>query len=542
MLHQNDIKDSAGPAPRCPEADSLGRNLPFDPLYRPWGLWKMLPGNARIAFLSAALFAAITHLYAFVHILVNHDSTSTFYCTSNFLDLARWASLPATALDSNVTLPVIMGVLSVLYLAATAALTVSILNITLPLNIILVSAFITTFPPLVSVFAYASEWFLAALVLNAAGAFVVKKYRRGWIPGILLITLGLGVYQSYLAYAIGLFLFDCILSLLAKEDTLTVIKRGIKYVLVLLVSIVLFYVVLQVALRLTGIALRDYKGLNTMGFSQVGTYLASIPTAYRDYFSFFIHTDYLSQPIQYLQNILFLLGACAYGYLVFFRRSWRNPAALALQMAGFGLLPLALSITSAITSAQVNTLNQYAYVLHFVFCLKLLEQAVQDGMVQKARKALSVYALSALLCVCMLWSNLCLDNLAYVQMKVMYDNSLSLGTRITARVETVEEYTPDTPVVFIGIPNYRDLYMHASALFPETGSLIGVNNLPIGAYSTRAFFKYFVGIDFPGINGEQRALLEESDIIASMPCYPEKGSVIYYEGMILIKLSDGAIY
>lgn len=125
----------------------------------------------------------------------------------------------------------------------------------------------------------------------------------------------------------------------------------------------------------------------------------------------------------------------------------------------------------------------------------------------------------------------------------MYDNSLSLGTRIAARVENVEGFTSSTPVVFIGAPNYHELYMRASAYFPKTASLTGVSSLPIGSYSTRTFFRYFVGINFAGPSSAQRTLLllDNTDMITSMPSYPEKGSAAYYEGMVLVKLSDGSI-
>lgn len=138
-------------------------------------------------------------------------------------------------------------------------------------------------------------------------------------------------------------------------------------------SFIRFYVILLVALQITGVTLREYKGLNTLGLSQIGAYLSSIPVAYRDYFSFFAHTPYLSRPIQYLQHIFSILGVCAYGYLLFFKKVWRTPTSLILQLAGFALLPLALSITSALTPAPVSMLNQYAYILHFVFCLKFIE-------------------------------------------------------------------------------------------------------------------------------------------------------------------------
>ena len=46
----------------------------------------------------------------------------------------------------------------------------------------------------------------------------------------------------------------------------------------------------------------------------------------------------------------------------------------------------------------------------------------------------------------------------------------------------------------------------------------------------------------PGVNGAQRELLEQSGVLDSMPSFPSKGSVISYEGIAIVKLSDGDLY
>lgn len=523
------------------DRDPFGTAL-LDALYRPGGLWKLLPEHVRLGFVSGAIFAAVTHLYAFVNILVNHDSTSTFFCTSSFLDLARWACRPFTALGSDITLPVVMGLLSVFYLAAASALTVKVLNIRSPLFVVLSAALMTTFPPLASVFAYASEWFLAALLLNAIAVYALCEWRRGWPVGIAFLTLGLGVYQSYLGFAVALLVFDCVLRLLADEAVSDVLRRGVKYIFSLLVSILLFYVILEIFLRLTGTELRAYKGLDTMGFSAIGSYLANLPKPYREMFSFYSHTGYLSRPMQLVQHTLLLAGMVSYAYLAVRRKLYRKPAALALQLLGFAMLPLAAGIAALFTPAPSNTLNQYAYVLLLVFCLKLVSLAVEDGLSARRGKAMLSYVLTAALCAALVWSSICVNNLAYVQMHVMYDNSLSLTTRITERVEELDDYSPEMPVAFVGSPNFSELYMHGLQFFEGTGCLVGVNTQPIGSYSTRTFFKIFTGVDFPGINGAQQELLEQSGVLDSMPSFPCKGSVISYEGIAIVKLSDGNLY
>ena len=70
-----------------------------------------------------------------------------------------------------------------------------------------------------------------------------------------------GTYQAFVCYAIGLFLFDCLIRLLEGEAIPQVVARGVRYVLICVISLVLYYVVLQVMLAVTGTALDDYQGV-----------------------------------------------------------------------------------------------------------------------------------------------------------------------------------------------------------------------------------------------------------------------------------------
>ena len=83
-----------------------------------------------------------------------------------------------------------------------------------------------------------------------------------------------GTYQAFVCYAIGLFLFDCLIRLLEGEAIPQVVARGVRYVLICVISLVLYYVVLQVMLAVTGTALDDYQGVGGIGLSSIAAFLA----------------------------------------------------------------------------------------------------------------------------------------------------------------------------------------------------------------------------------------------------------------------------
>ena len=101
-------------------------------------------------------------------------------------------------------------------LALTAALTVRILGLRTRAGVVLASALLVTFPSVACIFSYhfTADAYVIALFFSALAVYCAKFCRRGWIAAVALLTVACGTYQAFVCYAIGLFLFDCLLTLL----------------------------------------------------------------------------------------------------------------------------------------------------------------------------------------------------------------------------------------------------------------------------------------------------------------------------------------
>lgn len=394
--------------------------------------------------------------------------------------------------------------------------------------------------------AYANEWYFTAMMLSAMGAYCTQRYRYGWIAGILLIAVSCGIYQSYLSYAIGLLLLDRLFALYSDEPLKDIVKKGLLYVGTLFGAVVLYYVILQMLLKVEGISLLSYKGIDTIGFSNLGNYLASIPRAYSDYGRFFLDSAYLGKPAQLLQVIFLLLSLFAAGTLVIWKKLYREKARVVLITLGMLLIPPALSITSILVSQEVNIniLNQYAYLLQFIFCLKFFEMFGQEakGRLQWGNVLLQLF--SFVVCVVLCWSNVILNNQAYLRMNLCYENTMALANRITMRVEETEGYIPmETPVAFVGGPSSEYFFL-VQKYFADTGVNVVTGtdfSSLLGTYSTRVFFNYFVGATLVSPSQEQKDAILQSGILNEMPCYPLKDSVQYVDGVVIVKLGESNV-
>lgn len=200
------------------------------------GPWENLSAPFKLSFLSAGVLGLITHIYLFTNLLLNHDSCWRLYYDNNNTHLGRWAVKWFSDLSTQFQTPVVIGVISILALALTAALTIETLEITNKFTVIFASGFIAIFPSVTSILSYlfTADAFLISLLLNALAAYCAKKYRYGWIVSIALCTVACGIYQAFICYTIGLLLMDCIQKLLAEVPVRKVLVTGLKYISVIL--------------------------------------------------------------------------------------------------------------------------------------------------------------------------------------------------------------------------------------------------------------------------------------------------------------------
>lgn len=500
-------------------------------------LWGRLSWNFKTGFLSAMIVGTMTHLFNFTNIQLNHDSMMTFYVEKDFLPLGRWATETLARLGTQLQLPVIQGFLAILALSVAAGITVYLLSLCSFSSVVLAVGFMVVYPVIPTSLSYCAEWFLEAALFAAAGALCVRQFRWGWIPALPLLAIALGLYQSYISLAIGLLLFDCVLRLLEQENPSDVFKRGLRYILTLLGSMILYYAILLLLLHITGTVLEEYKGLGTMGVQSIGLYLRSIPQAYRDFMTFFWRADYLSKPLLYAQRLLVISAFLAGLYLCFSRKLWKQPAALALTAIGVLMIPPALSLTSILSTTAIYMNNLYPYVLYYAFCIKLLEMAARD--IKNGWMGFGVQAVSMSLCLALAWGIICVDNMAYYRMQLCYDHSMVLASRVFGHIESIEGYTKDMPVAFVGIPDSTVSYIFSSYGLDSLGG----TDLPslIGNYATHWFFIRVAGIGYRPVEAEEKTLITESGILDTMPNYPEQGSIIRWNDIVIVKFKDGAI-
>lgn len=498
-----------------------------------------LSDQFRLAFFTACLVGFITHLYLLTNILPNHDSIHSIFSDNNVLSSGRWSAKFLSSFSTYFQMPVVIGLISILALAATAGLTVRILGLTHRGNIVMAAALLVTFPSLSGIFSYlfTADAYCLALLLNTLAVYCTKKYHWGWAAAIVMMSVACGTYQAFLCYAIGLFLFDCGFMLLEEEALGKVIRKGFMYVGICITSLILYYVILNIILLVTHTELVDYQGLNQMGLANLSTFLKQIPDAYDYFFTYFRRPSHLNRFYRYVQmaDCLFLAGMCL--WLALLKGLFRDIPRLLLAVAGAALVPLALNFVFVLAvGAGMHHLMLYAFVLVFLLAIKIAELVMQELAAAGKPGWVGVLGVNLALCALLVWCGFYTNNISYLRLQVRYDNSAALANRIAARVETLEGYSKDTPVALIGLlPN--NLYGRTIPAFSDPEAITGTDDTPLlYYYSARDVLQYCAGLRMPPFTQEQWSSVYNSDFIYDMPCWPAQGSVILHNGVAVVKL------
>jgi len=508
---------------------------------------KNLPAAFKLAAKSACITGIIVHLYVFTNLILNHDSVVRAFYKNDNLALGRWALELFSSFSTKFQLPVVIALITLLALAISAGLTVEFLKIRNPLLITLTSVLLVSFPAVACTFSYmfTVDAYFIGLLLNTIGACVAKKYRHGWVLAVALLAVACGIYQAYLCYAIGLFLFDCILMLAAENSIKGVVRTGVKYVFTILFSLLIYYAVLNILLNIRHVTLSSYQGINEISLKSIGAFLARIPEAYKGFLKYFVAPPYLSGIAAFLCRGLFALLPVFVCSLIVVKKIYRDFPRLMLTIIGVLLIPLSLNfITVLVVNGSIHELMRYSFALQIVFTIKIAEELMTQLRGKSIKVGTLVFSVIMFLGISLSWNYFCVDNIAYLRCQICYENSFALANRVAARIEQEDGYSSEMPVAFVGEAS-RKLYGNTISRFSQYNSLTGTADVllfsPEPNIRMRRFIEHYIGLRMRKPSQKQLQELSDAHIVETMPNYPSAGSITVYDDIIVVKLSDGEI-
>lgn len=483
-----------------------------------------LAGMARrfaLPIMSELVCGLAAHMFAFSNKLINADETAALFSKGATLTSGRWGLELSKLLFPDVSMPWIYGVISLLCIAAAAAVVVDVFDIKNRLSQALIGGSFGVFPALTGNFCYmftSSAYALAILLAVAAVWLFSRGGARRNVAGCAALAISLGVYQGYIAIAASLCVLLLIKRLMDADSTAReVLRRGVAYLGLLIASLAVYYAVTFAVESTIDSGYQNYDVTSGDGL------VKSIVTAYSAFVRTFV-SGYFGYVNSAPSMVAHLVCAALIVYVLLENLLRRKNTAKAILMFVLVIVyPLSVNCIYLIASVDIiHSLVLMSFVSFYVFTALAAERA------EKGRAVRDIASLSL---ICVIASNIFFANKVYLKMYLEYENAYAYYNTLMAQIMDTPGFSQYTVVDIVG--NTDTGVTH----FPEldTGGFTGPNEDLVNTYTRVSFVKYYLGLDLY-MYREDKIL--NADWYEDMPCYPAEGSIVYREddNRIVVKM------
>ena len=495
----------------------------------------------RVPFLASLFWGVLAYMFAFTNKLVNHDEVGQLFAKGATHSSGRWGLGALDLIFPNVSMPWIYGIITMLCIAVAICLIIDIFSIrSKPLQVLL-SASIMVFPSLIGVFGYmfTSSCYGVSFLLAVLSIWVLcRPWKLAVLPALACLIGSVSIYQAYISVAASLLVLVLIQKLLVGEDPLLILKKGIGYVLFLIVGLGGYYLLTRLIMITKHIPFNEYAA-DSISFS-ISYLPKGIRLAYSSFFQFFYMPYFRLIPTEFSQKLHILLLAVAAILLLLWALKQKKPCAtrFLLLLALIGVLPLAVNCLYMITvETSIHTLVLYSFIAVYILIIMLADLFAAEMQTKKLAELLRRLCVDciALVMVVVIMINVYTANAAYLNMHLRYENTYSFFTSLTAQIRQMPEFKEGTKLAVIGIWKYPDFYEQHLEF---TYYLTGVGGFMPTTYTAYRFMEYYIGFPAVFASAEEMAAIQQTEEFQNMPLYPYYGSIGVINDTIVVKLSE----
>ncbi len=543
-------------------------------------IWSQIGKSERVAFLSAFAAGMLAHMYVWTNTIPNFDGMSRMYDEQQVTLMGRWFLHYASILHGFIQMPMLIGVLAMLLLGVTAMLVVRLFQIKSPLLAAIWGAIATVFPAMAYTngYMYTSSAYCLAILMAVVSVYLVKNYRWGWAPGCILLALSMGSYQAYVCVAITLSVLLVLCDMLSEDISwVKAVKNGFRFVFYICGGTVIYYLVLQIFLKVKDLEIWSYLNMNTVeGGYPVDMLGSTILKTYKEVWDFFFveyaENSFASKWLIFLHVCMALLIVALLAKWIHRKHMWKNMLKLIGTAVLLLLLPMAMNFSQIMSPFSVpSPIMKYAFVFLYFLPILLADMCAEQekvgtipasrSMVEGAaentsgrrsvtagaaentsRKRSMAAGLPETLLVVVLTLVLCYfwkyDNQLYTMLNQAHRATLSFVTNVVGRVEGCEGYRMGMKVVIVGgFPSdryYTDLECYTPV---QQGGALSSSTIPLNKH-IYYYMNDWLNVPIQEPAEEDFLRIAESEEFKVMPLYPDDGSVRIIDDCVVVKMQE----
>lgn len=502
---------------------------------------KKIKREWKLAFLTAFVVGLLIHMPVMLSDIPNHDGLDSMHFDQNMITSGRWFLSVACGFSSYYTIPWVIGLLGLLFLGLAAAALTELLEVRKGWAIAGISGLLVAFPALVSTFAYVFtlDGYMLALLLAVLAVLVTKKYRYGFLPGGLCLAFSLGIYQSYLSFAMLLSVFAILMLAQEQAGLAEKVKRGLRYLYMGLLGAVLYYVILQVLLQIQGKSLDTYQGISGLAADTASSagLLQRVLGMYQDFAAFSVKGNVLmNNGLSAAAWVLLACAALAAGiFLAVKRKWWKSPWFFVIMVVTVFAVPVAANIILLISpTVTYHLLMRYQWVL---FPIGLIAFVSRHGGESRVGTAAEWGALAAVLVLVFFYG--VTDNIGYANLHRRYEKTYAYCVRLLDRIEQTPGYYQGIPIAMIGVVGDEE-FPATDITLPVTSGMIGINgdSLLYTGENYRLFIRHYLGATLNILPAEAMTEMYDDPEYIAMDSFPGPDSVRIIDGVLYIKTEN----
>ena len=508
-------------------------------------LYKKIPSQTKVCFVSAMVSGLLTHMYMLTHKLPNWDDVNCFSNAGVTTLVGRWLLEYLKDIPTSWSNPWLNGSIAILLIAVSCCLVVAVLELKSMTSAVLVPVLFMTFPSVASTmtFMFTIDMYMLGMLFAILAVYLTKKYKYGFLAGSVLLICSLGIYQAYICFAITLFIVWIFEEALQKKEIKALFISIGKAVGVLAVSVILYILVSK--LLCPNMSDSNYAGTAEMGQISLTELPRLTARSYKRILEYFILKpfSYISRA-GWVVNILvcLMLGLC-FVWLMAVKKMWKNKISFAVCVLTMLAAPLGMAFIYVMSpQANYSTLMMYQYVLVYVLLLLFAEHICKEQVKVFAKKTIGIVTAALLVLTAVFHYTVTQE--AYFRMDLSMTRVTEYYNRLLTRLE-LEGYEPGEAFLIMGHSQAGDdkllppehysmedeKFEDFSGISPEYGILT--------AGVRENFMRIYFGLEVPSVSDGDKETILQSEEFKEMPIYPKDGCVQKINDVWIIKISEG---
>lgn len=504
-------------------------------------------------FMTTIITSMIIHFQLYALTITGPDTLiNSMYHQADVWELMlfRYGLYFIQAIKGNIVSPIFATLLSSVLLAITVILVIDIFKIQNK-YIKYITAILFVVAPNISAiltFFYCSDAYTLGMLLATLAIYIMRRYESKKWPiflGGLLVSLSMGMYETYISVTMVLCVATLLIDALEKKESRQIFINLLKYIVMGVIGIVLFYAISHIVLLITKLPVSNYSGADSIGIVSVVSNLSTLlPEAYESFFYYYFNDKMIPNTIWHtniLYIIIFAISLSSIIYIVIKDKIYKKPVNIILILILIVIAPICFGIIEiAVPDVDIHILMACSMIYIFPIFFKILEMLPKDNISR-------IFKYTVVICSLLVtWNYIWQDNASYISIQTMQNQAVNTASRLVTHIEELEEYTPDMPVLLLGgLENNRYLNRDNTSIeakkifdrswgFISEKSTIWWGNLD----SWRKIFYEYVGANLNLVSEWESTEILESSEFKSMKYYPEKDGIKVINNTVVVRLSD----